>query len=84
MQSSPNRFQHGFGLRRPFVIPESQYAKTLLLQPCITLGIVILCIGMLPAVKLDDQLLIKAYEVSNVAANRLLATELEAGESFGA
>ena len=83
MHRAVNRLQHGLLLTSPFVVPESQDAKTLLLQPLSAHRIVVLGIGMLAAVELDDQLLLETDEIDDVTAKGLLTAELETREPLG-
>jgi hypothetical protein len=58
-------------------IPKPEHFKSIASQTPIPNNIFIPIHRMLPAIKLDDQTLFKAYEIHNVTFDRLLATEFD-------
>ena len=63
-------------LRKYIGIPESQNPITLLLQPAVTL-IVVIVVRMLAAVQFDDETSVKANKVGDVVSDRNLAAKLK-------
>jgi len=57
------------------MIPEAQYAKSLLFYPCGSLLVVYGLSLMLPSVNLNDNAFFQAYEVDNIASEGLLSPE---------
>lgn len=78
-----NCFQHPFQILRYFIIPESQDGKALRLKKCSSLPI-FLTLCMLSTVEFDDEFLFQAYEIDDVGANRMLATEFITCKTLGA
>ena len=74
-----NFLQH-FGLpQKHIVIPKPQHAPSLLAQ--ITRARVITGDGVLTAIQLDNELRFETYEISDVGADRMVTSELEAGHA---
>jgi len=77
-------FQHPIELLHHFVIPNAQNPITSLPQPGIALMVVFGLLRVLSAIHLDDEVVLVAYEIDDVAPDRLLAFELQAHESVRA
>lgn len=75
--SDQNALKHALKVAQYVVVPETQYGKTLTLQPGITLSIVGLRFGMLATVKFDDQFLFETNKVQDVVSKRLLPLEFD-------
>ena len=58
-------------------IPKSQHLKSLLFEPFISFIIFLPLKSMLTAIELNDELSLKGHKINYVAANGLLASELE-------
>jgi hypothetical protein len=69
--------QHAVGVQQDLMIPESDDAPALLLQPRRP-ELIIPALGMLAAIGLNDKPTPDTREVDDVPANRMLATEFEA------
>ncbi|MBB3343786.1 hypothetical protein FHW73_001652 [Luteimonas sp. RC10] len=82
-QRVPNRFEHRLGTLEDVVIPEAQDPEALLIQPRVA-NCVFRRIGVLAAVRLDDQACTEMHEVHDVRTDRLLTAELLSIESVGA
>ena len=83
LQGTPYRFQNGFLLHGPAVVPEPQHAESLQFQPGIPLRIVWRGIHMMTAIQLDNQFLRKTNEIDDEAPQGLLTTKFVARKSFG-
>jgi len=64
------------------IIPKSQYAEALFLEPGIAPVVLVSVECMLPAVELDNDPFLKADEVHDIKTDRLLAFEFQAVHSF--
>ena len=62
------------------MIPESKNDKSLLAQPIIPLPIIVMLIGMLSAVDLDNNSLLQTDKVDDVDSDWLLPAKLETVE----
>ncbi len=80
LQRFENHFQHGVDVGRHPVVREAQHPITLLIQEAVPASIAGRILDVLRAVQLDDELRLKAGEVGDVGANRVLAAEAEAVE----
>lgn len=58
------------------MIPKPQYLKPLRLQPCTSFSIVRNLFSVLSPIQLDNQTLLKTYEINNVPPDRLLSAKL--------
>ncbi len=58
------------------MVPESQNTEAPSFQPCGPLCIRGNFFGVVPPIEFDDQLLLKADEIYNIAAQRLLSSKL--------
>lgn len=75
--------QNAIEIRIQFVIGKAKDTKAILFEALCARGIIICNFRepMLPAIEFDDELAVKANEVGNVRANRLLAAKFETVES---
>jgi hypothetical protein len=64
-----------FDITQHLVVPESQDAESLSLQPCCSRAVLLSSVAMLPAIDLDDEPSIEADEIDDVGANRHLSAE---------
>jgi hypothetical protein len=69
----PDNFQYAINVFDYVVVPKSQYGKTVCLQACGSLLVVLTIIGVLTAVKLYNNPRVKRHEVNNIGFNRLLS-----------
>jgi len=76
LQNVPYLFFHGIQFSKHFVIPKTYDAKTSALQNSGPVGIIFYCFGMLPAINLDNQLLLKADKIENIDVVRMLPAKL--------
>ena len=76
-----NLFEHSVGLREHFVIPETQHAKPLFIQPPIA-GSIRLGIRMLATIELDDQFCVMCDEINNVWPDGRLSPESSLSKLF--
>lgn len=68
------------GILQNIIIPETDDAEAERLQFAGALGVILFLDGMLTAIDFYDQRLVDAYEIGDVWADRMLATEFEALE----
>jgi len=73
--------QNSATLLDQLIVPESQHAKALLVQPGTSLRIVVFLRRMLTAIKLDDEVRGQANEVNDVGSESMLTTKLEQFEA---
>jgi hypothetical protein len=79
-QRRQNCLEHAFGVGEDVVVPESQHALALTLEPFGSLG-VRLVVGVLTAIGLDNQMMLGADEVDDISADGVLSPELETGQT---
>ncbi len=79
-QLSKYFFQHSIGLLQRYIIPESDYPKTLRLKKSCSFGIACGLFCMLSAIQLHNQLLFETDEINDVGWNRVLPPKLESAE----
>ena len=72
--------QDGIAFHEDLVVPEAKHTKSALLQIQSPESILRFGFQVSAAVKLDDQTLLHANEIDNVAAKRNLSTKLESTE----
>jgi hypothetical protein len=76
LQILSNPLQNPVYVSEHIVVPKPQNNETLIAKPNITLFIVIFLLHVLSAVEFDNQSLLQAYEIDDVAPQRLLAAKL--------
>jgi hypothetical protein len=74
-----DHFQNTVHIGQNIIVPKPQDAVVALLKPSIA-NPVLVAIGMLAAINLDNNSLVPANEIDDIAANRLLANELAAAD----
>jgi len=67
-----------FDFLQHIMIPESENGKSLVAQPCIPFGVIVTLFRVLAAIEFDNDSLLQADKVDDVAPQRLLAAELAA------
>lgn len=75
MQILSNPLQNPVYVSEHVVIPKSQNEESLIAKPPITSFVIICLLSVLSAIKFDNQSLLQAYEIDDVASQRLLATK---------
>jgi len=55
----PNYFEHSINVFKKFIVPESKNNKSVSLQACISLLVILRILCMLPTIKLNDDPLVK-------------------------
>jgi hypothetical protein len=70
-----NLLQHHFRVHQHFIVPETQYPKSLRMQPCVP-STIARAVQMLPTVNLDDEFRLQTDEIQHVRSARLLPLEL--------
>ena len=73
----PDNFKNSLDIFNYFVVPKSQYRKSIGSQTVISVNVILWFICMLSTVKLDDNLLLKGDEVNNIRFNWLLPAEFD-------
>ena len=76
--------EHGLQTLGNVAVGEADDTVSLLVQPLTADGVVFLLQGMNAAIDLDDETVRWAAEIDDEAADRMLPTELEAGEPLSA
>jgi hypothetical protein len=72
-------FQNAAEILDHVIIPETQHAPAMLLEPSCAIGVIFCDRAVLTAVELDDQRSFLANEIDDVPSYRYLAPKLEAG-----
>jgi hypothetical protein len=72
--------EHGIRFAKNFVVPEPQRTKALACEPRVSVRVAC-ATGVLSAVRFNDELVLEAHEVRDVATNRFLSAELCSDES---
>jgi hypothetical protein len=76
--------KHFLAVDQNIVVPETEYPVPFFLEPRIAFSIVFsfIRLDVLSAVELDRQLLFKAYKINDIFSHGMLASELEAFQTF--
>src|SRR6185312_273475 len=78
MQRRNDPFQYAFEILHHFVVPESQNTKAVRFEAPRPLLLVLVGIAVLAAIDLDDQAVLEADEIDDIAFDRLLPAEFGA------
>ena len=76
--------QNAFEVVHNVVVPEAKDAESLIIKPGIPHAILILLLGMLTAIELNDKAFFKTDEIYNIGSERLLPFEFQTGQTRGA
>jgi len=71
--------QNTFEVVHHVVVPEAKDVKSLIFKPSIPDSILILLLGMLTAIELNDKAFFKTDEINYIGTERLLTFELQTG-----
>jgi hypothetical protein len=80
LQSGSDCFENAFRIADYIVVPKSQDPIVAFVQPLVPRFIDLAC-KMLPAVDFDNKATLAAYEIDNVAPDRLLSHEFATGKT---